>query len=367
MAKETKAAGELNAYKPAKEIGIVGYGAYVPRYRIKALEIARAWQVDGESYRRGLALEEKAVPGRDQDAVTLAVESARRALTRAGIDPAELGALYVGSESHPYAVKPSGTIVAAAIGAGPWVHVADLEFACKAGTAAMHICAESVSSGRLKYALAIGADTSQGAPGDPLEFATASGAAAFVFGAERLVARLEAMTSFTTDTPDFWRREGQRFPRHGSRFTGEPAYFRHVTAAAKKVMEMAGLEPKDFRHVVFHQPNGKFPARAGKKLGFSREQLAAGLLSPRIGNTYSASSPVGFCAALDASSAGDRILLVSYGSGAGSDAFVWTVTERIEEVRALAPQVEEILGAPKVYLDYTQYARLRKKIVREED
>ena len=350
-----------------KAVGIVGYGAYVPRYRIKAVEIARAWQVDGDAYRRGLGLEEKAVPARDQDAATLAVESARRALKRAAIDAAEIGALYVGSESHPYAVKPTGTIVAAAIGVGPWVHMADLEFACKAGSEAMHICAEIVAAGRIKYALAVGADTSQGAPGDPLEFATASGAAAFVFGADNLVARLEAMVSFATDTPDFWRREGQRFPRHGGRFTGEPAYFRHTTAAAGKIMEVTGLAPKEFRHVVFHQPNGKFPTRVGRTLGFTKEQLAAGLLSPRIGNTYSASSPLGLCAALDASAPGERILMVSYGSGSGSDAFVWRATERLEQVRAAAPTVEQILGRPTVHLDYAEYARLRKKIVREED
>jgi len=350
-----------------KEVGIVGYGAYVPRYRIRATEIARAWQVDGEAYRKGLALEEKAVPGRDQDTITLAVESGRRALQRACVDGADIGALYIGSESHPYAVKPSGTVVAEALGMAPWVHMADLEFACKAGTEAMHICAEIVAAGRLSYAMAIGADTSQGAPGDPLEFATAAGAGAFVFGREGLVARLDAMTSFATDTPDFWRREGQRFPRHGSRFTGAPAYFRHIAAAGGRVMEMAGLKPEDFRHAVFHQPNGKFPVRAGKKLGFSGEQLAAGLLSPEVGNMYSGSSPVGLCAALDESAPGDRILLVSYGSGAGSDGFVWTVTERIEEARGRAPLVKEILGAPKVHLDYAHYARFRKKIVREED
>lgn len=350
-----------------KVTGVVGFGACVPRYRIRVAEIAAAWGLDADAYRRGLALEEKAVPGHDQDVVTLSVESARAALKRAGIDPAEIGALYIGSESHPYAVKPSGTIVAEAVGAAPWVHLADLEFACKAGTEAMRLCAESVAAERVRFALAIGADTSQGAPGDPLEFATSCGGAAFVFGAEDLVATLDAVTSYTTDTPDFWRREGQRFPRHGGRFTGEPAYFRHITTAGRKIMEMTELAPKDFKHAVFHQPNGKFPARVGKKLGFTREQLRAGLLSPRIGNAYCASAPLGFCATLEAAEPGDRILMVSYGSGAGSDAFVWTVTERIREVRKKAPLVEEILAGPTVQLNYTQYARFRRKIVREED
>jgi hydroxymethylglutaryl-CoA synthase len=349
-----------------KTVGIVGYGAVLPRYRIRTTEIADAWGMDGETYRRGLGLEQKAVAAPDQDAITFSVEAARDAIKRAGIDPALIGALYVGSESHPYAVKPSGTIVAEAIGATPNVHVADLEFACKAGTEAMHLCAEIVLAGRIPYALGIGADTSQGAPGDPLEYATAAGAAAFIFGCENLVATIDAMTSYTTDTPDFWRREGRHYPQHGGRFTGEPAYFHHVTTTAKKVMAEVGMEPKDFDQVVFHQPNGKFPTRAAKKLGFSKEQTAAGLLAPEIGNTYSGSSPMGLCAAFDAAEPGQRILLVSYGSGAGSDGFVFTMTDRITEVRDLAPKLRAMIDGPTMHLTYGQYARFRKKITREE-
>jgi hydroxymethylglutaryl-CoA synthase len=105
----------------------------------------------------------------------------------------------------------------------------------------------------------------------------------------------------------------------------------------------------------------------GRKLGFSKEQLRAGLLSPRIGNLYSGSSPFGLCAALDAARPGEKIFMVSYGSGAGSDAFVFTVGERIEEVRDLAPTVEAFLSRPAVNLDYARYARFRSKIAREED
>lgn len=349
------------------EVGIVGYGACVPRYRIKTAEIARAWGWDAEGYARGLGMMEKSVPARDQDAISLAVEAARAAMRRAGTDPQRIQALYVGSESHPYAVKPSGTIVAEALDTSPWLHVGDLEFACKAGSEAMFLCAGLVEAGRADCALAIGADTSQGAPGDPLEFATSAGAAAFLFGREQLAARVDAMLSFTTDTPDFWRREEERFPRHGGRFTADPGYFLHIGEAARKIMEQSGLAPKDFAHVIFHQPNGKFPVRAAKMLGFTPKQFQAGLLSPRIGNVYSGSSPLGLCAALDAAQPGERILMVSYGSGAGSDGFIFTATERLAEVRRLAPTVEEILARPTVQLDYTAYARFRSKIAREEE
>jgi len=348
-------------------VGIVGYGAYVPRYRIKVTEIARAWGWDAQAYRRGLGMEEKAVAARDQDTITLAVEAGRRAVRRAQLDPAKIGAIYIGSESHPYVVKPCGATISEALGTARWIHTADLEFACNAGTEAMFLCAGLVEAGRVECALAIGSDTAQGAPGDPLEFATAAGAAAFIFGREDPAATVDAMISYVTDTPDFWRRQEERFPRHGGRFTGEPGYFHHVLTAGRKLLEQTGLKPGDFAHAVFHQPNGKFPARAGQMLGFSKEQCRAGLLSPRIGNVYSGSSPLGLCAALDASRPGERIFMLSYGSGAGSDGFVFTVTDRIAEVRGRAATVEEILSKPTVQLDYTRYARFRSKIAREED
>jgi hydroxymethylglutaryl-CoA synthase len=58
------------------------------------------------------------------------VEAARNALKMADIDPTDIGAIYVGSESHPYAVKPTATIVAEAIEATPVMTAADYEFAC---------------------------------------------------------------------------------------------------------------------------------------------------------------------------------------------------------------------------------------------
>ena len=345
-------------------VGIVGYGASMPRNRIKVEEIAKVWGADAPSYKRGLGLEEKSVPSPDQDTITFSVTAARNALKRADIDARHIGAVYVGSESHPYAVKPSGTVVAEAIGATPDVHCADFEFACKAGSEAMFVCTSLVASGHVKYALAIGADTSQGAPGDALEYSTAAGAAAYIMGTDNLVATIESTYSFMTDTPDFWRREYQHYPRHAGRFTGEPAYFKHITGAAVGIMDSAGMKPEDFAYVIFHQPNGKFPLRVGKKLGFKKDQIEPGRLVPLLGNTYSGSSPMGLTAVLDIAKPGDRILLVSYGSGAGSDAFIMTATDRLDAVRDAAPRTRDMLISNRTYIDYGTYAKYRKKILK---
>lgn len=347
-------------------VGIVGYGAHIPRHRIRVEEIAKVWGADAPSYKKGLLLREKSVPTPDVDTITLSVEATRNALRRAQIDPKDIGAVYVGSESHPYAVKPSGTTVAEAIGAVPDCHCADFEFACKAGSEAMFVCLGLVKSGYVKYALAVGGDTSQGAPGDALEYSASAGAAAFIMGTKNVIAEALYTHSFMTDTPDFWRREHEFYPQHGGRFTGEPAYFRTVTGAAKAIMKKAKMTAKDFNYVVFHQPNGKFPLRVGEMLGFKKEQIEPGWLAPRLGNTYSGASPMGLTSTLDIAKPGDMILMVSYGSGAGSDAFVWRVTDRINEARDLAVRTTKLLDENLIYVDYGTYAKYRHKILKNK-
>lgn len=345
--------------KPRREVGLAGYGAYVPRYRIKASEIARVWGGDDE----GLPIEEKAVPGLDEDTITMSIEASRSALKRAAIDPQDLRAVWVGSESHPYAVKPSSTLVAEAIGASGATLAGDWQFACKAGTEALQAAVALVGSEMADYALAVGMDTAQGRPRDALEYTAGAGGAAFIIGPqEDALATFEASYSYVTDTPDFFRRPYQHYPEHGNRFTGEPAYFAHTLEATRKFMELSGLSPQDFQWAIFHQPNVKFPLQAAKLLGFEREQVLPGLLVGKIGNTYAGATLIGLSAVLDVAKPGDRILLVSFGSGAGSDVFSFVATERLPARRDVAPRTGWYL-ARREYIDYATYARFRGKLV----
>ncbi|MBN1430931.1 MAG: hydroxymethylglutaryl-CoA synthase [Anaerolineae bacterium] len=340
------------------EVGIVGYGAYVPRYRLPAKEVSRVWT---GGIGAGPILE-KSVPGLDEDVATMSIEAARNALARAQIDPGLIRAVWVGSESHPYAVKPTSTIVAEAIGATPHIQAADWEFACKAGSETMQAAIGFVGSGMAQYALAIGMDTAQGRPGDALEYTAAAGGAAYLIGPGKdSIAIFEATYSYVTDTPDFWRRPGEMYPSHGDRFTGEPAYFKHVGAAGRAMLEALDAQPGDFDYAVFHQPNVKFPERAAKELGFTQDQIETGLLAGRVGNVYAGSSLLGLAAILDEAKPGNRIFFVSYGSGAGSDAMVLRVTDLIAERQGRAPKTCDYI-ARRTEIDYATYARYRGKL-----
>jgi hydroxymethylglutaryl-CoA synthase len=349
---------EYTVAKPNKEYdnpGIVGYGVYTSRFRIKEGNI------------------ERSVPFIDEDSITAAVEAGKTALIHSGVDSALVGKIYVGSESNPYAVKPIASKVAQVLKLGEecedlqGVDAVDTEFACKAATSMFKDAASLVSypKSNIQYAMTIGTDNSQAAPrdcpGGELDLFVGFGACAYIFGRHDVIAEIEGWYSCTSDTPDFWRRDGEPFPMHGGRFTGDPAYFKHIRKAAKKLMERLNLQIGDIDYFVAHQPNVQFPVRIAKELGFKEEQYLPSLQVAKFGNTYSGSSPVGLAAVLDIAKPEERILIASYGSGAGSDAYSLVTTSQILEKRKRQKLTVKYQAENPFleYVDYTTYRRLK--------
>lgn len=349
---------EYHPAKPNKEYdvpGIVGYGVYTSRFRIR----------EGSM--------ERAVPFIDEDAITAAVEAGKLALIHSGVDSTLIGKVYVGSESNPYAVKPIASKVAQVLKLGEededvqGVDAVDTEFACKAATSMFKDAASLVNYPKIgaSYAMVIGTDNSQAAPrdcpGGELDFFVGYGGCAYIFGKTDVIAELEGWYSCTSDTPDFWRRDGEPYPMHGGRFTGDPAYFKHIRKAARKLMEKLGLKPSDINYFVAHQPNVAFPVRIAKELGFKEEQYTPSLQVAKFGNTYSGSSPVGLAAVLDVAKPNERILIVSYGSGAGSDAYSFITTSQIVEKRQRQKMTVKYQAENPFleYVDYNTYRRLK--------
>jgi hydroxymethylglutaryl-CoA synthase len=350
---------EYKIIQPTKDYtlpGIVGYGVYSSKFRIK----------DG-----GI---ERAVPFIDEDSVTAAVEAGKLALIHSALDSSWIGKIYVGSESNPYAVKPIAAKVAQVLQLGEQdgdiqaIDAIDTEFACKAASSMFKDACALVNypQSNINYAMVIGADNSQaaprGCPGGELDAFVGYGGAAYIFGKKDVIAQVEAWYSCTSDTPDFWRRDGAPYPMHGGRFTGDPAYNKHVKNAAVKMMEKTNTKPADFAYFVPHQPNPSFPVRIAKELGFKEEQFAPAIQMQKFGNTYSGASLVGIAAVLDIAKPDDQILMASYGSGAGSDAYILRVTKQITEKRTRQKiNVKTLAENPFIeFVEYATYRRLKQ-------
>jgi hydroxymethylglutaryl-CoA synthase len=350
---------EYKIIQPTKDYelpGIVGYGVYSSCFRIKE------------------DCMERAVPFIDEDSVTAAVEAGKLALIHSGLDSKLVGKVYAGSESNPYAVKPIAAKVAQVLQLGEQdgdlqsVDAVDTEFACKAATSMFKDSCALVNYPRsnINYAMVIGADNSQaaprGCPGGELDAFVGYGGAAYIFGKKDVIAEIEGWYSCTSDTPDFWRRDGEQYPMHGGRFTGDPAYHKHVRKAASKMMEKSNMKPSDFAYFIPHQPNPSFPVRIAKELGFKEEQFTPAIQMTKFGNTYSGATLIGLAAILDIAKPNDHILVASYGSGAGSDAYILRTTNQILDKRNRQKiNAKTLAENPFIkYVDCTTYRHLNQ-------
>jgi len=342
--------------KEFSKVGIVGYGAYVPAFRLTVDEVCQTWGKSAEQVISSLGVNQKAVAGQDEDCLTMAVEASLTALKMSGLKPDKIGACFIGSESFSYSVKPTSTTLAQILGFSNDYFCADLQFACKAATAGLQIVAAMIESGMIDYGLVVGADKSQSRPGDALEYTAASAAVAFVLGGKpkEWLASLLHTSSYCSDTPDFWRRSGQKFPSHTGRFTGEPAYFNHIITCSGVFLKKTGKKASDFNWAVFHSPNKKFPTKAAKMLGFNGDQMKYSLLVENIGNPYSASTLVSLVNVLDHANSRERIFMTSYGSGAGSDSFVWKTTKNLAKAQNKKEKLIDQLKKTKEIF-YSQY------------
>lgn len=339
-------------------VGIVSYGFYIPKYRIKTEEIANVWGKNFEDVRKSLLITEKAVAGVDEDSLTMAFESASSALSGVKIDKSLIKTVLFGSETHPYAVNPASTILAEFLGIEKNYLAYDTEFACKAATGAVISAQALIKSGYTDYALVTGSDKGMGKTHDTLEYTAASGSVSLLLGKDDLILEIVDMESFSSDTPDFWRREGIRYPSHGGRFSGKPSYFYHIESSAKSLFKKTGLKPADFAFGVFHMPNGKFPIQVAGSLGFNHSQIQDSLVVNYLGNSYSASALMGLMPVLEKAKTGDLIFLCSYGSGAGSDSFVFKVNKNLDKRRKEFKTIVE----KKKYINYPAYLKAMEMI-----
>lgn len=335
--------------------GITSYGFYIPQYRIRIKDIAQVWGKNAGEIETGLGVTEKTVATAAEDSLTMAYESSCIALKnhRESVD-----ALFFGTESPVYAVNPSSTILGELLGIGNNYLAYDTQFACKAATGALISALALVESKQIKSGLIVASDKATGKPHDALEYTAASGSVSIVVGNKNPILSVDAWESYSSDTPDFWRREGIKYPSHGGRFTGKPSYFRHIAGSVKSLLSKTHHKPQDFTYAVFHMPNGKFPVQIASQLGFSPEQIQKSLIVSELGNSYTASALMGLVATLEYVKPGEKILFASYGSGAGSDAFIFTTLPAIEKKRLnFSTKLKE-----KKYIDYPTYLKYMRII-----
>ena len=327
--------------------GIVSYGAYIPYYRLPRSVINKAW---GRAGGRG----EKAVANYDEDSISMSVAAGIDCLN--GVDPKTVDALYLATTSAPYKERQNSTIAATALDMRRDTRTVDFANCLRTGTTAMLAALDAVKAGSLKKAMVTAADTRLGGGAGDNEQSFGDGAAALVLGNDNVAVEVEGSYTISEDMVDNWRAHDDMFVRSWEERFGLDEGYRVIPAeAAAMVMKQCKLTPKDFAKACYYGPYTRRHAELGRAMGFQPDQIQEPLLDT-VGNTGSALPLMVLVSALETAKPGDRIMLVSWGSG--SDAIVLRVTDKIEKIRDRRG-IKRHLKIMKTLDSYEKYLRWR--------
>lgn len=310
-------------------------GAYVPRSTVSAEAVGEAW--DGF---RARGVREKRVPAADEDAVTMAVAAARRALDDWRGDREAVDALAFGTTTPPLDEGDVGVTVSEVLGLGGDTEVSVHTQSTRAGARALVDVLRTEGA-----ALAVAADAPRGSPADAVDHAAGAGAVAFLAGDgdEAGEDSAEGGTAVTvTDHATVTEAApGTRFRRRGADAVetyGATGYERE-TYASVVGDAVAGLDGA-VDAVAPTAPDGRLPGRAGRTVDAEVYHMA-----DVLGDTGAASPLFGLLAAWDAGES--PVALVGYGDGASADAL------------ALEGSLPVDTDWPAVERSYAEYLRRR--------
>jgi hydroxymethylglutaryl-CoA synthase len=305
--------------------GIVGYGAYLPYWRLERKAIAEALGASAGSGTR-------AVAAYDEDTTSLGVEAGRAALRGAAVVPQ---ALYFATSDPPYADKTNATAIHAALDLPTSAFAVDMVGSVRSAVGAMRAARDARAP-----ALAVLSDIRTGLPGGGDERDGGDGAAAFLFADDAPDARVLVEpiggASATAEFLDRWRLPGEPASRQWEERFGEHAYVPLGETALAEALKSAGVTAPTLARLVVAGPHGRAVKRLAAAAGVKKEAIADDLLAS-VGNAGAAHAGLMFAAALDGANADDVIATVSLADGA--DASVWRVTGAPRRPTGLAAQL----------------------------
>jgi 3-hydroxy-3-methylglutaryl CoA synthase/uncharacterized OB-fold protein len=332
---------------PIMSIGIQDWGVWVPYYRLTSDLVRGAFGTGGNASR--------ALASFDEDAVTMAVEAVRRLAT-----PAEL--LYFASVSAPYAEKQHAAIIA---GAADWLRhtaTADWSAGLRAGTSALQGALDAVAAGRVKRAAVVASDRRPVGAGTPSELAFGDAAVSFSIGDDP-VFEFQAQATVAAEIVDSWRMDGgAAVLETDAKFAEQQSYTVFQGEALAAALEKAGWRIADLTRVYFWGPDSRIWTGIGKSAGLTGAQLPAESLFSSVGSLGVAHPFALLCADAHTLKPGDKIAVC--GHGAGADALLFTVTEKIRSAPLQAWREATRWSAP--WPNYGAHLRARGLIAGEK-
>ena len=333
-------------------VAIASYGGYIPIFRLGRQEMSQAWGIPGVPGERSVA-------NADEDSITMAIAAGLECL--AGIDPASVDGVYFASTTPPYTEKQCAPVVAGALDLRQDIFTADFTDSVRSATVAMRAAYDAIESGSAKRVLVVAADNRPAEPETMWEQLLGDGAAAFLLS-EKGPATVRGFQSVTSEVIGPWRRSSDRYVRaFEPKLDTQYGYMASMLAAAKALTQKEGVGPKDISKAVLSAGDPRAHAALGRQLGLEMPQLQdTGFLL--LGNTGTPQVLMMLAAALDASKAGDKLLVANYGDGA--DAFLVEVNDAFPAVPGRR-SIQTYLMNKRMLPNYNAYVSFRKLMDRD--
>lgn len=296
-------------------IGITGYGAYVPKYRMDRSVVLQqmGW------FARGMAKGEKAVANHDEDAVTMAHAAARAAL--AGADLSAVEAFHLASLSLPYKVRQNAVIVAEALSLGAKLRAADYTSSSLCGATALLAALDAVGAGSVRQAVACASDARRAKPASAQDYLWGDAAAAVRVGKDDVIASFLGAGSLARDFIDKYMIDAEEFEHNWEdRWIRDEGYMKMIPEVIGDLLAKTGTAIGDYKKVCIACPNPSAVKAIAKRCKLDPECLVDNLVGP-VGDTGSAMPLLMLAAALETAAPGDKILVVGFGFGAQALAF----------------------------------------------
>ncbi len=311
-----------------QDLGILAYGAYIPRLRLqrKAIAAANTWFNPGL---RGQAKGERAIANWDEDPITMSVEAARDCL--AGCDRDAIASIVMASTTHPFDDRQNAGVVANALNLRSSIRSQDAGGSLRAGTSALAaVLASPPGDGPV---LLVAADKRKTRAASSQEMQYGDGAAAVLVGRGKPVAKLLGAHSETVDFVHQFRMSDREHDyAWEERWIRDEGFLKIVPKAASAALARAGAQAANVTHLCMPSTLGRVGGAVAKKLGVP-EGAVRDTLAGVCGDTGAAHPLLMLAAALEGAKPGDLILLLAFGEGC--DALVFEVTPAVAQ---LAPR-----------------------------
>src|SRR4051812_1253107 len=305
-------------------------GAAAPSLRVTAADIGAAWGRGG----RG----QVAACAPDEDTLTLAWSAATAALNAAGIDAADVDALFWGTSRPPFAEGPSLPFLAASLGVPANAGGALLAGSAHAGMEALTAGADAVNAGSARVALVIASDALRPGLGTGFEARCGAGAAAVVLATDGNAA-IGTRVNLSRPLVDRYRGDGETDNRdlYDARLFREEMFLPSIEAVTGE------LASESIGAWSLPDPDGRLGAVVAKKVG-AASATSADVYSA-VGDTGAAAGLLGALAAMAAPGA---VAIVGTGGGRTTGVVV-NVESEVPGAAAVAAALAD--GRPATYAE----------------